>query len=55
MGPATKALHAAGLLLVGFALVKLASIVLFDLVLCITPLSPPQVLRDLMVAAGYTA
>jgi CRP-like cAMP-binding protein/small-conductance mechanosensitive channel len=49
----TKALHAAGLLLVGFALVKLASIILFDVILCITPLSPPQVLRDVMVAAGY--
>lgn len=52
--PASKALHAAGLLLVGFALVKLASIVLFDLVLGFTPLSPPRVLRDLTVAAGYT-
>jgi len=50
----TKALHAAGLLLVGFALVKLASIILFDVILCLTPLSPPQVLRDLMVAGGYT-
>jgi small-conductance mechanosensitive channel/CRP-like cAMP-binding protein len=53
MESATKALHAAGLLLMGFALVKLASIILFDLVLGITPLSPPQVLRDLTVAAGY--
>jgi small-conductance mechanosensitive channel/CRP-like cAMP-binding protein len=34
-------------------MVKLASIVLFDVVLCFTPLSPPQVLRDLIVAAGY--
>ena len=50
-----KALHAAGLLLVGCASVKLASIILFDVVLCITPLSPPQVLRDVMVAGGYTA
>ena len=49
----TKALHAAGLLLVGFALVKLASIILFDVILCVTPLAPPQVLRDVMVAAGY--
>ena len=50
---ATRTLHAAGLLLVGFALVKLTSIILFDVVLCLTPLSPPQVLRDLMVAGGY--
>lgn len=54
METATKTLHAAGLLLVGFALVKLASILLFDFILCVTPLSPPQVLRDLLVAAGYT-
>jgi small-conductance mechanosensitive channel/CRP-like cAMP-binding protein len=51
---ATKALHAAGLLLVGCAVVKLASIIIFDVFLCFTPLSPPQVLRDLIVAAGYT-
>ena len=51
---ATKALHAAGLLLVGFAMVKLASIIIFDFILCFTPLAPPQVLRDLIVAAGYT-
>ena len=51
---AAKALHAAGLLLVGFALVKLGSIIVFDVILCLTPLSPPQVLRDLMVAGGYT-
>jgi small-conductance mechanosensitive channel/CRP-like cAMP-binding protein len=50
---ATKALHSAGLLLVGCAFVKLASIIVFDVVLCITPLSPPQVLRDITVAAGY--
>jgi small-conductance mechanosensitive channel/CRP-like cAMP-binding protein len=52
---AANALHAAGLLLVGFAVVKLASIIVFDVILCITPLSPPQVLRDLIVAAGYMA
>jgi small-conductance mechanosensitive channel/CRP-like cAMP-binding protein len=51
---AARALHAAGLLLVGCAFVKLASIIVFDVVLCFTPLSPPQVLRDLTVAAGYT-
>jgi small-conductance mechanosensitive channel/CRP-like cAMP-binding protein len=50
---ATKTLHAAGLLFVGFAVVKLGSIVIFDCTLCFTPLSPPQVLRDLLVAAGY--
>lgn len=50
---ATKVLHAAGLLLVGLALVKLGSIILFDFVLCFTPLSPPQVVRDLIVAGGY--
>ena len=50
---AAKALHAAGLLLVGFAVVKLSSIIVFDVILCLTPLSPPQVLRDLIVAGGY--
>jgi small-conductance mechanosensitive channel/CRP-like cAMP-binding protein len=50
---ATKALHSAGLLLVGFAFVKLASILIFDIILAATPLAPPQVLRDLSVAAGY--
>ena len=50
---ATKTLHAAGLLLVGFAVVKLGSIIIFDVILCLTPLSPPQVLRDLIVAGGY--
>jgi len=48
-----KALHAAGLLLIGFAAVKLASIIVFDILLRFTPLSPPQVLRDLLVAGGY--
>lgn len=51
---ATKTLHAAGLLLVGCAIVKLASIIVFDVCLHITPFSPPQVLRDLTVAGGYT-
>ena len=50
----TRTLYAAGLLLVGFAVVKLGSIIVFDVVLYITPLSPPQVLRDVLVAAGYT-
>jgi small-conductance mechanosensitive channel/CRP-like cAMP-binding protein len=50
---ATKTLHAMGLLLVGFAVVKLSSIIIFDVILCLTPLSPPQVVRDLIVLAGY--
>lgn len=50
---ATKTLHAAGLLFLGIAIVKLASIILFDVILCLTPLEPPQVLRDLLVAGGY--
>jgi small-conductance mechanosensitive channel/CRP-like cAMP-binding protein len=33
--------------------VKLGSIIVFDAVLRFTPFSPPQVLRDLLVAAGY--
>ncbi len=49
----SKTLHAAGLLLVGFAVVKLAGIVIFDVVLYATPFCPPQVLRDVTVAAGY--
>ncbi len=53
MPHATKALQSAGFFLVGCGFVKLASIVIFDVVLCFTPLAPPQVLRDLMVAAGY--
>jgi small-conductance mechanosensitive channel/CRP-like cAMP-binding protein len=48
-----KVLHSTGLLLLGFAVVKLGSIVVFDVILCVTPFSPPQVLRDLLVAAGY--
>jgi small-conductance mechanosensitive channel/CRP-like cAMP-binding protein len=50
---AAKTLHAAGLLLLGFAVVKLGSIIVFDVVLSLTPFSPPQVMRDLIVAAGY--
>ena len=48
-----KSLHNAGLLMLGLALVKLGSVIIFDAVLRFTPFSPPQVLRDLMVAAGY--
>ena len=51
--PAADTLHAAGLALIGCALVKLASIAIFDVLLPLTPLSPPRVLRDLLVAAGY--
>ena len=50
---AARALHAAGLLLAGFGGVKLGSILVFDVVLRFTPFSPPQVLRDLLVGAGY--
>jgi small-conductance mechanosensitive channel/CRP-like cAMP-binding protein len=50
---AAKTLHSAGLLLVGCTLVKLGSIIVFDFILSLTPFSPPQVLRDLMVAGGY--
>jgi len=39
--------------LVGFAAVKLGSIIVFDILLGFTPLSPPQVLRDVLVAGGY--
>jgi small-conductance mechanosensitive channel/CRP-like cAMP-binding protein len=50
---AARALHAAGLLLAAIAGVKLGSILLFDVLLHFTPFAPPQVLRDLLVAAGY--
>jgi CRP-like cAMP-binding protein/small-conductance mechanosensitive channel len=33
--------------------VKLGSIVVFDVLLYLTPLAPPQVVRDVIVAAGY--
>jgi len=51
---ATRTLHAAGLLLLGAAVVKLSSIVFFDVILNVTPLQPPKVLRDVLVAGGYT-
>jgi small-conductance mechanosensitive channel/CRP-like cAMP-binding protein len=51
--PISQTLQAGGLLLIGFAVVKLASLIIFDIVLGVTPLSPPQVLRDVLVAAGY--
>jgi small-conductance mechanosensitive channel len=50
---AAYALYTAGLLLAVCGEVKLGSLILFDLLLGPTPLSPPQVLRDLLVAAGY--
>ena len=50
-----KVLNAAGLLLVACASVKLASIIFFDGILRVTPLSPPQVVRDVVVAGGYAA
>jgi len=50
---ASKILAAAALLLGGFAMVKLASIFLFDVVLRRTHLSPPRIARDLLVAMGY--
>ena len=50
---AAKTLHAAALLLIGFAVVKLSSIILFDGLLRLTPLCPQQVVRDLIVFAGY--
>jgi len=50
---AGKTLHAVGLLLGGFAMVKLASILVFDVVLCNVHLSPHQILRDILVAFGY--
>ena len=52
---AARSLHAAGILLIGFAIVKLGSILLFDVLLSFAPIAPPQVLRDLLVAAGYLA
>jgi len=48
-----KAFHTAALLFGGFAMVKLAGIFVFDVVLQLTHLSPPQVLRDVLVAVGY--
>lgn len=50
---ASKILTAAALLFGGFAMVKLGSIFLFDVVLRRTHLSPPRIARDLLVAMGY--
>jgi CRP-like cAMP-binding protein/small-conductance mechanosensitive channel len=51
----SKVIHALALLCGGFAMVKLASIFFFDVMLQVARLQPPQVLRDLMVAIGYMA
>jgi small-conductance mechanosensitive channel/CRP-like cAMP-binding protein len=50
---AAKTIHAGGLLLGALGIVKLASIFIFDIALRLAHLSPPQVVRDLLVAAGY--
>jgi len=50
---AAKTIHAVGLLLGGFAIVKLASVFVFDVVLHAVHLSPDQILRDILVAFGY--
>ena len=50
---AAKTLHAIGLLLGAFAIVKLASVFVFDVVLHLVHFSPDQILRDILVAFGY--
>ncbi len=50
---AAKMIHAVALLFGGFAMVKLTSIFVFDVVLRLANFSPPQILRDLLVALGY--
>ena len=50
---AAKTIHGVGLLLGGFAIVKLASVFVFDVVLHAVHLSPDQILRDILVAFGY--
>ena len=55
LSSAARAIHAVGLLLGAFGLVKLSSIFVFDVVLRLTPFSPPQVVRDLLVALGYAS
>lgn len=50
---ASKMIHASALLFGGVAMVKLASIFVFDVILCRTHLAPPQIARDLLVALGY--
>lgn len=53
LATASKMIHTAALLLGGFAMVKLASIFIFDVFLRVVHYSPPQILRDLSVALGY--
>ncbi len=50
---AAKTIHAVGLLLGAFAIVKLASIFVFDVVLHLVHFAPDQILRDILVAFGY--
>lgn len=50
---ASKMIHAMALLFGGIAMVKLASLFIFDVILKVIHLSPPQILRDLTVALGY--
>lgn len=50
---AGKTIHGAAFLIGGFAMVKLAGILLFAILLRRTRLAPPQIVRDLSVAAGY--
>jgi small-conductance mechanosensitive channel/CRP-like cAMP-binding protein len=50
---ASKIITSAALLFGGFAMVKLASILVFDVILRRAHLSPPRIVRDLLVALGY--
>jgi small-conductance mechanosensitive channel len=50
---ASKIIHAVALLFGGFALVKLISVFIFDVILSALRISPVQILRDLMTALGY--
>ena len=52
---ASKIIHSGALLFGGFAMVKLASIFVFDLIMKRTHLSPPRIARDIVVALGYVA
>jgi hypothetical protein len=50
---AAKTIHAVGLLLGAFAIVKLASIFVFDVALRLVHFFPDQILRDILVAFSY--
>jgi CRP-like cAMP-binding protein/small-conductance mechanosensitive channel len=52
---ASKIIHSAALLFGGFAMGKLASVLIFDVILKRTHLSPPRIARDLLAALGYVA